>query len=105
MFPPSDAIVAILIFVVGLIFGIGITYQRIGDLERRLKALEDWIKIPPGESSAVLVLRNELENLKGKLSAIENELSKLRDSTEEHYRTLENLVTQIVKNSERIVNR
>jgi hypothetical protein len=97
----NEAFASILLFVVGLIFGVGISFQTIRDHERRLSKLEG----PLADSGTVLVLKAELDNLKGKLGAIELELSKLRDSTEEHYRTLENLVTQIVKNSERALGK
>lgn len=86
---PQDALVSIILFLVGVIFGVGIIYQKISDHTRRLKFLEDQIAKPVVESTAVILLTSELSHLKSDFARIETSFAELNSTIKDHYRNIE----------------
>jgi hypothetical protein len=86
---PQDALISIILFLVGVIFGVGIIYQKISEHGRRIISLEVSRDKPVSETTAVVLLTSELAHLKIDVSKIEGRFDELKSLLDAHYRNIQ----------------
>ena len=79
---PGDA--SIVIFFVGIIFGIGISFQKIADHERRIRSLEQR----PLPDTQIAVLQANHQNMEEKLDRIITAFESIQESIDAHFEAL-----------------